>query len=117
PSFKTIDDLPLENARVLLRADFNVPLKDGRVTDDTRIRRTLPTIRKLTDKGARVIILSHLGRPRKPDPALSLKPVAAALETALGRSVAFAEDCIGPAAADAVTALPVGGVLLLENLR
>jgi len=116
-AFRVIEDLDLKGKRVLLRADFNVPLKDGQVTDDTRLRRTLPTIAALLDGGARVIVLSHLGRPKGREASLSLRPIAAVLERLLGRPVAFAEDCIGPAAEAAVAALPAGGVLLLENLR
>jgi len=116
-AFRVIEDLDLDGKRVLLRADFNVPLKDGKVTDDTRIRRTLSTIAALTDGGARVIVLSHLGRPKGRDPKQSLRPIATALAKLLGRDVAFAEDCVGPAAEAAVAALPQRGVLLLENLR
>jgi phosphoglycerate kinase len=116
-ALRVLEDLDFAGKRVLLRADFNVPLKDGRVTDDTRIRRTLPTIRTLLDGGARVIVLSHLGRPKGRDPSLSLRPVAAVLAAQLGRKVAFCEDCIGPEAEAAVAVLPRGGVLLLENLR
>jgi phosphoglycerate kinase len=114
---RVLEDLDLDGKRVLLRADFNVPLKDGRVTDDTRIRRTLATIQALLDGGAKVIVLSHLGRPKGRDPALTLRPIAAVLAALLGREVAFAEDCIGPKAEAAIAALPKGGVLLLENLR
>jgi len=116
-ALRVLEDLDFAGKRVLLRADFNVPLKDGRVTDDTRIRRTLPTIQTLLDGGAKVIVLSHLGRPKGRDPSLSLRPVAAVLAALLGRKVAFCEDCIGPEAEAAVAALPRGGLLLLENLR
>jgi phosphoglycerate kinase len=114
---RVLEDLDLDGKRVLLRADFNVPLKDGQITDDTRIRRTLATIQHLLDRGAKVIVMSHLGRPKGADPALSMKPIAAALARLLGREVAFAEDCVGPKAEAAVAALPKGGVLVLENLR
>lgn len=104
--------------RVFVRADLNVPVKGGVVGDDTRIRASLPTLRRLCDAGARVVVASHLGRPKgKRDPAASLRPVAAKLSELLGRPVSFAEDCIGEPAEQAVAALPEGGVCLLENLR
>lgn len=117
-AFRTLDDLDPAGRRVLVRVDFNVPMKDGRVTDATRIERALPTIRALSERSAKVVLLSHFGRPkgaRKPE--FSLEPVAAALEAALGAPVAFAPDCIGPPAEAAVDGLAEGGVLLLENLR
>ncbi len=101
-----------------MRADLNVPVKDGVVGDLTRIERQAPTIRELAEKGARVIVLSHFGRPKgKVVPALSLRPVVAPLAKAIGREVAFAEDCVGPKAQAAVAALKDGEVLLLENTR
>ena len=116
--FKTLDDLDPSGRRVLVRVDFNVPMQDGRVSDATRIERALPTLRGLRDRGAKVILLSHFGRPKGARrPELSLAPVAAALEATLGAPVAFAEDCIGAAAETAVAGLAEGGVLLLENLR
>jgi phosphoglycerate kinase len=116
--FKTLDDLDLAGKRVLVRVDFNVPLQEGKVSDATRIERAAVTLRELSDKGARVVLLSHFGRPKgTPNPEMSLAPVLPALEKALGRPVAFAKDCIGPAAEEAVAALGAGGVLLLENLR
>ena len=117
--FKTLDDLPVAGKRVLVRVDFNLPMQDGRISDATRIERALPTIRDLTGRGARVVLLSHFGRPEgKPLPEMTLKPVAEALSQALGgQPVAFAEDCIGPAAAKVVQGLQDGGVALLENLR
>lgn len=122
-SVATIDDLlaapgGVRGRRVFVRADLNVPVKDGVVGDDTRIRATLPTLRRLLAGGARVIVASHLGRPKgKPDPKASLAPVAKALALLIGRPVAFASDCIGPEAERAVSALGDGELLLLENLR
>jgi len=104
--------------RVFVRADLNVPVKAGVVGDDTRIRASLPTLRRLCDAGARVVLASHLGRPKgRPDPASSLRPVAARVAELLGSPVSFAEDCIGEPAERAVAALADGGVCLLENLR
>ncbi|MBW2312895.1 MAG: phosphoglycerate kinase [Deltaproteobacteria bacterium] len=104
--------------RVLVRSDLNVPLRNGAVADDARIRASLPTLKRLTEAGARVIVASHLGRPKgEPKPELSLAPVAAALGEALGRAAAFCGDCVGPQAADAVAKLADGEVLVLENLR
>jgi len=117
-NFRTLDDLDVKGMRVLVRADLNVPVADGRVTDDTRIVRQAPTIRELADKGAKVIILSHFDRPKgKVVPSMSLKVLVEPLRHALGRDVAFAEDCIGPKAQAAVTALKNGEILLLENTR
>jgi len=116
--YNTLDDLAVKGKRVLVRADLNVPLKDGVVTDATRIERQAPTIRELADKGAKVIVLSHFDRPKgKVVPSMSLKPVVAPLAKAVGRDVAFAEDCIGPKAEAVVAALKDGEVLLLENTR
>lgn len=113
-----IDDLALVNKRVLVRADFNVPLRDGGVTDDTRIRESLATIRYACDRGARVILCSHFGRPQgKVTHELSLKPVAARLSTLLGQSVTMAEDCVGDVVKAQVAKMQPGEVLLLENLR
>lgn len=114
----TLRDIDVRGKRVFVRVDFNVPLEDGRVADDTRIRAALPTINCLIEKGARVILASHLGRPKgKPDPKFSLRPVAARLSELLGRKVKFAEDCVGSAANDAVGAMADGDVTLLENVR
>ena len=114
----TVDRLDVSGKRALVRVDFNVPLEHGRVVDDTRIRAALPTIRHLIGRGARVILASHLGRPKgKADPKFSLAPVARQLESVLGAPVAFSTDATGEGAARAVAALPAGGVLLLENLR
>src|SRR5262245_4891392 len=116
---KSVRQLKLADRRVFVRVDFNVPLKGGVIGDDTRIRETMPTIRYALDQRARVIVLaSHLGRPKgKPNPAMSLAPVAARLGELLGRPVGFAEDCVGPPAEQAVKDAPRGGVVLLENLR
>ncbi len=115
---KTIEDVVVEGTKVLVRVDFNVPLKEGVVVDDTRIQAALPTIRYLLDHGAALILCSHLGRPKgEPDPALSLRPVAARLSQLLDRQVAFVEDCIGPKAETASENLKPGDILLLENTR
>jgi phosphoglycerate kinase len=116
--FATLDGIDVKGKRVLVRADLNVPMKDGRVTDMLRIERQAPTIRELSGKGARVIVLSHFGRPKgKVVPSMSLRPVSFALAFALGRHVAFADDCVGPVAEEAVAKLKDGEVLLLENTR
>jgi phosphoglycerate kinase len=113
-----VEDLPVANKRVIVRVDFNVPLKDGKVESDKRLRESLPTINYLRGKNAKVILMSHLGRPDgKRVPDMSLRPVADALAALLGAPVAFADDCVGAAAEKAVAALAPGGVLLLENLR
>src|SRR6185369_11583748 len=111
-----VEDLPVTNKRVIVRVDFNVPLKDGKVESDKRLKESLPTIQYLRKKQAKVILMSHLGRPDGKRVAdMSLRPVADALAALLGAPVAFADDCVGPAAEKA--ALAPGGVLLLENLR
>jgi phosphoglycerate kinase len=116
--FKTIDSQKVSGKRVLVRVDLNVPMKNGKVTDATRIERAAPTLNELAAKGAKVIVLSHFGRPDgKRVPEMSLKPLVEPLAKALGKPVAFAEDCIGPLAETAVKALKPGEVLLLENLR
>jgi len=116
---QTIQDVDLRDKRVIIRADFNVPLDDAlQITDDTRIRSTLPTINRAVDEGAKVILCSHLGRPKgKPDPKLSLAPIAKRLQRLLGKEVTFAPDCIGTAVEGLVARMKPGDVLLLENLR
>lgn len=118
-AFKTLDDLKdITGKRVLVRVDLNVPVQDGKVSDTTRIERVAPTILELADKGAKVILLAHFGRPKGAAAAeFSLATVRPAVESVLGRPVAFAEDCIGDAAEKAVSALANGGILLLENTR
>ena len=117
-SFRTLDDADVAGKRVLLRVDLNVPTERGRVTDATRIERVLPTIDEISQKGGKVILLAHFGRPKGgPDEANSLKPVATAVADLLKRPVAFAPDCIGEAAANAIAAMKDGDVLLLENTR
>ena len=115
---KTIRDIDVKGKKVLVRVDFNVPIKDGKITDDTRIRAALPTIQYLLEHGAAVILTSHLGRPKGgPDPKYSLRPVAPYLAELLGKPVAFAEDSTGPVAEEAAASLKPGDVLLLENTR
>ncbi|MGX9965864.1 phosphoglycerate kinase [Roseomonas sp. F4] len=117
-TYRTMDSLDAAGKRILLRADLNLPVRDGVITDSTRIDRLAPTIRELSEKGARVIICSHFDRPKgKRVPEMSLKPMVAALAAALGRPVAWAEDCVGPEAEAAAAALVDGDVLLLENTR
>ena len=118
----TIRDLPLRGKRVLVRVDYNVPLqeKDGKqtITNDTRIKETLPTIKYLVEQGARILLCAHLGRPKgKVDPAQSLRPVVDALAKLLGAPVKFVEDCVGEKAEKAAADLKDGEIALLENLR
>ncbi len=115
---RSLKDAAVRDARVLLREDLNVPMKDGAIADETRITAALPTLRWLRDHGAKTVILSHLGRPDgKPNPAYSLRPVAARLSELLGTDVRFVGDCIGPDAVAASRALPDGGFALFENVR
>ena len=117
-TFRTLDDAQVSGKRVLLRVDLNVPMENGKVSDATRIERVLPTIREIADKGGKVVLLAHFGRPKGgPDAANSLRPVAAAVSDLLGRPVAFCPDCVGDVAASAIAAMKDGDVLLLENTR
>lgn len=116
--FRRLADADVKDKRALVRVDFNVPMHDGAVSDDTRLKAALPTIRALSWKGAKVVLLAHFDRPKgKRVPEMSLKPVAGPLARLLGAPVAFADDCIGPAARAAIDALPAGGVILMENTR
>ena len=116
-AFRTLDDVDVKNKRVLLRVDLNVPMENGKVTDATRIERVAPTITELADKGGKVILLAHFGRPKGSDPKQSLKPVTVEVAKAIGRKVGFADDCIGRKAEAAVAAMQPGDVLCLENSR
>jgi len=116
-SFRTLDQADVKGKRVLMRVDFNLPMQDGKVSDNTRIKASAPTIAEIADKGGKVILLSHLGRPKGPDPKESLKPIAAEAAHILKRPVAFAEDCIGEKAQAAVAAMKPGDILCLENTR
>ena len=116
-AFRTLDDADLADKRVLVRVDLNVPMESGRVTDDTRLKAILPTIRTITDKGGKAVLLAHFGRPKGRDESQSLAPVAKALEGQLGRKVAFASDCVGEEASSAISRLAAGEVIVLENTR
>lgn len=117
-AFRTLDQADLKDKRALVRVDFNVPMQDGAISDDTRLRAALPTIAKLRQGGAKVILLAHFDRPKgKRVPAMSLAPVVAPLAKLIGAPVAFADDCVGPDAAAAISAMKTGDVLLLENVR
>ena len=116
-AFRTLDQANLSSKRVLVRHDLNVPMENGRVTDVTRIERQAATMIEVADKGGKAIVLSHLGRPKGPNPKESLRPVAAQVARIIGRPVAFAEDCVGPHARVAVEKLRSGDILCLENTR
>jgi phosphoglycerate kinase len=116
-AFRTLDSADLSGKRVLVRVDLNVPMENGRITDSTRIERVAPTITEISQKGGKVILLAHFGRPKGRDPKESLKPVAADLARILKKPVAFADDCVGEAAEKAVAAMKNGDILLLENTR
>jgi phosphoglycerate kinase len=118
PTFRTLDQAEVASRRVLLRVDLNVPMENGRVSDLTRIERVMPTVSEIADKGGKVVLLSHFGRPKgRRDPSQSLKPIAAAVADVAGRPVKFAEDCIGAAAEAAVQAMKPGDIVCLENTR
>jgi phosphoglycerate kinase len=117
-AFRTLDNVDVRGKRVLVRVDLNVPMADGKVSDDTRIRAVAPTITELSSKGAKVILLAHFGRPKDgPDPQFSLKQVVPAVSAVIGKPVAFADDCVGPPAEKAIAAMKDGDVLVLENTR
>jgi phosphoglycerate kinase len=115
--FLTLDDAGVKGQRVLVRVDFNVPMADGKVADVSRIERNMPTIAEIADRGGKVVLLSHYGRPNGRDPRESLKPVVAAVARILKRPIGFAEDCVGAAAERAVAAMRPGDILCLENTR
>jgi phosphoglycerate kinase len=115
--FRNLDDADVKGKRVLLRVDLNVPMQDGKVSDTTRIEEIAPTIAELADKGGKVILLSHFGRPKGPDPKASLRPVAAEVAKIMKRPVAFAEDCVGSKAEAAIAEMKNGDILCLENTR
>src|SRR6476619_8554571 len=115
--FRTLDEADVRGKRVLVRVDLNVPVENGKVADTTRIERVAPTIREIADKGGKVILLSHFGRPKGPDPTQSLKLLAPAIARVLNRPVAFAEDCVGEKAAAAINAMKSGQSECLENTR
>jgi phosphoglycerate kinase len=116
-SFRSLDDVDVRGKRVLVRVDLNVPVQGGHVADASRIERLVPTITEIADKGGKVILLSHYGRPKGPEPKDSLKPVAAAAAQVIGRPIGFAEDCVGEIAERAIAAMKPGNILCLENTR
>ena len=116
-SFRSLDDADVKGKRVLVRVDLNVPMQDGKVADVTRIERNMPTITEIADRGGKVILLSHFGRPKGRDPKESLRPVVAAVARIIRRPIAFAEDCVGETAEKAVAAMKNGDILCLENTR
>src|SRR4051794_10230996 len=116
-NFRTLDSADLSGKRVLVRVDLNVPMENGKITDATRIERVAPTITEIADKGGKVILLAHFGRPKGRDPKESLKPVAAEVAHIIKKPVGFADDCVGEAAEMAIAAMKPGDVLMLENPR
>jgi len=116
-SFPTLDDADVKGKRVLLRVDLNVPMADGKVADVSRIERNAPTIAEIADKGGKVVLVSHYGRPKGRDAKESLKPVAAAVAAIIGRPIGFVDDCVGEAAERAVAAMQPGDIVCLENTR
>jgi phosphoglycerate kinase len=116
-SFRSLDDADVTGKRVLVRVDLNVPMVDGKVADVSRIKRNTPTITEIADRGGKVILLSHYGRPKGRDPKESLKPVAAAVARIIGRRIGFADDCVGEIAEKAVAAMKPGDIVCLENTR
>jgi phosphoglycerate kinase len=117
PTFRSLDDADVKGKRVLVRVDLNVPMQDGKVADSTRIEEIVPTIVELADKGGKVILLSHFGRPKGRDPKYSLRPVAAEVARLVKRPVGFADDCVGPNAQAAIAAMKNGEIVCLENTR
>jgi phosphoglycerate kinase len=117
PTFRNLDDADVKGKRVLVRVDLNVPMQDGKVADATRIEEIVPTITELAEKGGKVILLSHFGRPKGRDPKCSLRPVAAEVARLVKRPVAFADDCVGPQAEAAIAAMKNGEIVCLENTR
>ena len=116
-TFRTLDQADVKGKRVLVRVDLNVPTENGEVTDTTRLERVVPTIREIADKGGKVILLSHFGRPKGRDAKNSLRPVAAKLSDVLGRPVGFVDDCVGQRAEAVVKAMKPGEIVCLENTR
>jgi phosphoglycerate kinase len=116
-AFRTLDEVDLKGKRVLIRVDLNVPMENGKVTDVTRIERVMPTIREISDKGGKAVLLAHFGRPKGRDPKESLKPVAMEVARVIGKHVGFADDCVGDGVEKAVAAMKDGDILLLENTR
>src|SRR5271156_6019212 len=112
-SFRSLDEADVKGKRVLVRVDLNVPIQNGEVADVSRIERNTPTIKELANRGGKVILLSHYGRPKGPDPKESLKPVVAAVARIIGRPIGFAADCVGEAAEQAVAAMKPGDILCL----
>src|SRR5215510_12054056 len=115
--FHTLDEADVRGKRVLVRVDLNVPVENGKVADTTRIERVAPTIREIAEHGGKVILLSHFGRPKGPDPKLSLRPVATALAEVIKRPIRWVADCVGPEAEAAVAAMQPGDIICLENTR